>query len=164
MEMLPKIKIDFPELYTKTGKLRKKEPYRFKCDCGNEFNKKTATGRNLVMTFATSRCKLCGSKAKETAAYNVWKRMINNQIEQEDFILKVVSANPFILRERLETIVESVFQKDNNTLFKKDVNALGHLVYFGYIKVNEHKRDVMKVIEYTINENKELSKRYERIS
>lgn len=154
IDMLSTVKNDFPELFTQKGELRKQKPKRFQCKCGHKFNK-TKSVRLGGIGFGIPNCDKCGEKAKESTSYSVWKRMINNQIEQEDFILNVVIEKPSILKEDLQAII--------NEKFSIDAHALGHLVYFGYLQVDANKRDTMNRVEYTINPNKNLSARLERI-
>lgn len=155
IDMLSTVKEEFPEIYTKAGKLRKQEPKRFLCSCGHAFNK-TKNTRVGGFVFGSPICEKCGNRAKEAKSYSVWKRMIDGQIEIEDFILNVVTEHPSIEKEELMKKVEDAFPKHH-------ANALGHLVYFGYLEVDKEKRDTMNRVEYTINPNKNLSKRYERI-
>lgn len=154
IEMLPNVKKEFPELFTQKGELKKREPKRYRCHCGHEFSK-TKLVKLPGITFGVAACDKCSGKGKESDSYSVWKRMVNNQIEQEDFILKTVQKHPSISKEELEILIKGQF--------KKDTHALGHLVYFGYLKVDDEKRNQHGQIEYTINPKKNLSKRYERI-
>ena len=154
MEMLPRVRKEFPELYTNKGELRKREPMRYKCDCGNSFSEMKKVNYNgYVIMYPI--CNLCGEKANLSTSYKVWKRMVNKQIEQEDFILKVVNNNPFITKTSIQRLMKMQFEND--------VNALAHLVYFGYLKVNEEKRDRLDILEYTVNSKKDLTSRYENI-
>jgi hypothetical protein len=154
IDMLSTVKKEFPELYTKKGELRKTEPKRFVCKCGHAFNK-TKSVRVGGIVFGVRACEKCGEKVKESPSYSIWKRMINNQIEQEDFILNEVIQNSNIEKDQLQELI--------NNQFKTDDHALGHLVYFGYLQVDTEKRDTLNRIEYTVNPNKNLSARYERI-
>ncbi|KXY51332.1 hypothetical protein AT268_33165 [Bacillus cereus] len=152
VDMLSVVKKEFPELYTKRGVVKKQKPKQFKCDCGNEFNKTKKVNFGWV-GFAIPVCSECGGKAKKSVLYNIWKRMINNQIEQEDFILNVVMSNPSISKERIQMLLAEKFDESRE--------ALGYLVYFGYLQVDKEKRDTLKHIEYTVNQEKDLSHRYE---
>jgi NAD-dependent SIR2 family protein deacetylase len=154
--MLEKIKTEFPELYTQKNKLRKTSPKRFQCECGNEFNK-TQSVRYGGIGFSIPRCEECGKKAKETKAFIVWTRMIDNQIEEEDFILELVKMHKTIVKEEVQTKTKSVFKNSRG-------KALSHLVYFGYLQVDKEKRDINGIVEYSINDKKNSNNRYERIS
>lgn len=154
VDMLSVVKNEFPDLYTKRGLVRKTEPKRYKCKCGNSFNK---IQRFNVggLGFGIPVCTECGERAEKSVANKIWSRLINHQIEQEDFILNAVIDNPSISKEQLNTLL--------NEKFATKTNALGHLVYFGYLTVDKEKRDTLKIIEYKINKEKDLLHRYEKM-
>lgn len=154
IDMLSTIPQHFPEIFTQKGVLRKQEPKRFKCTCGHMFTQ-TQTVRLSGMIFGVKVCPSCGERVKENPTYSVWKRMASNQIAIEDFILNVVSEQPAITKEALLAIVEEKFGKEQG--------ALGHLAYFGYLQVDKEKRDTQNIIQYTINPEKNLNQRIERI-
>ncbi|MCK1999889.1 hypothetical protein MZM54_00645 [[Brevibacterium] frigoritolerans] len=154
--MLSRIKNEFPELFTIKGMLKKVAPKRYKCECGNEFNQ-TKTINFGGIGFSIATCNKCQKKAKESIAYIIWMRMVNNQIEHEDFILDVVRKSATITKEDLNLEVNNQFKNYTG-------KALSHLVYFGYLNVNIRKRDELGIIEYSINLNKDNTNRYERIS
>jgi hypothetical protein len=154
INMASKVYVYFPEIYTKSGALKKREPKKYICDCGHEFSKTVAV-RLPGITFGLKTCEKCGRKGKDNPAYNVWKRMVNKQIEQEDFILNTVKERGIITREDLENLL--------NQSFKEHTDALGTLVYFGYLNVNDDKRDHLGIVEYHINPKKSLDKRFELI-
>lgn len=155
INMLTNVQNEFPEIFTKQGNLKKREPKKYKCDCNNDFSKTKITAKIMGLTFASPICDKCGKKGKENLAYNVWKRMINHQVEQEDFILNIVQERVTIIKEELEELVL------NN--FSEKTNALGTLVYFGYLKVDTKKRDKWGIVEYSINQKKNLEKRFELV-
>lgn len=152
--MLPTVKSEFPNLFTKKGVLKKKAPIRFDCTCGHHFTK-TSTARLLDLVFSIHTCPECGKRVKESPNFSVWKRMMDHQIEAEDFILETVLNRGAILKDDLKPLIQERFGKENR--------ALGFLVYFGYLKVDIEKRDTLNIVEYTINPEKVLNKRYERI-
>lgn len=158
--MLPHIKVEFPELYTKKGTFRKRSPRRYECPCGNLDLKKTKT-RLSSMVFTSQTCRNCSERVKETEIYHIWERMKRNQIEQEDFILQTVHEHKHIVKKELEELLYEKFRRDTNVL--RAINPLGFLVYYNYLRVDALLREEHGVIEYSINPNKELSKRYERI-
>lgn len=157
INMLSSVKEEFPEIFTKVkGTLRKNGVKRFNFDhCGHSSD--SAKG-SLFMSalLGIKQCKKCGGDVKESIAYSVWKRMLDNQIEEEDFILNMVQEHGVILKDDLKAMIESRYGKD-------DSEALGFLCYFGYLNVDRDKRDNLGIIEYSINSDKNLSKRYERI-
>lgn len=155
IDMLTNIQNEFPEIFTKQGILKKREPKKYKCDCSNDFSKTKVTAKIMGLTFASPICDKCGNRGKENLAYNVWKRMSNHQVKQEDFILNIVQEKGTIIKEELEKMVLSKFGEKTD--------ALGTLVYFGYLNVDISKRDRCGVIEYSINTKKNLEKRYELI-
>lgn len=155
IDMVSKVKETFPELYTKRGELSKREPKKYQCSCGHPFFKLKTTLRLPGITFASPICEQCGKKAKENIAYNIWKRMENHQLEQEDFILNTVAERTVIEKKELESLLAEQFQETTQ--------ALGTLVYFGYLIVDAQKRDEEGVVEYRINSLKDLENRYEHI-
>jgi hypothetical protein len=155
--MLTRVKSEFPELFTKKDEtLKKNAPKRFKCECGNEFNK-TKSLHFCGIGFAIPACEKCDRKAKESRSFIIWTRMVHNQIEHEDFILDLVQKHTTIVKDDLESALNKQF-KDRYS------KALSHLVYFGYLNVDPYKRDELGIIEYFINTSKDLNNRYERIS
>lgn len=155
IDMMSKVKDEFPDIYTKQGKIRKREPKKYKCDCGHSFSRLKTVGDFGGIKFGSPICPGCGNKAKDNLSHNVWKRAINGQFEEEDFILNTVKEHGLITKEDLQEILSNKF--GNNT------NALGTLVYFGYLNVDAKKRDDLGIIEYSINPKKSLESRYELI-
>lgn len=154
IDMLSVVKKEFPELFTKKGVVRKTEPKRYKCQCGNTFNKVKRYNMG-GLGFGIPVCSECGERAEKSVTNKIWSRLINHQIEQEDFILNAVMNNPSISKEQLNSLL--------NEKFATKTNALGHLVYFGYLPVDKEKRDTLKIIEYKINKEKDLLHRYEKL-
>lgn len=155
IDMMSNLIKEFPEIHTKQGKLKKRQPEKYICDCGNKFSRLKTTGNFGGLKFGSPICSECGRRAKDNLSYNVWKRASLGQVEQEDFILNTVKEYGAITKDKLEVLILKRFQKDKK--------ALGNLVYFGYLNVNMEKRDKLGIIEYTINPEKNLEKRYELI-
>ena len=155
IHMIFRMKDEFPELFTKQGFLKKREPKKYKCSCGHTFSKTKKTNILMGIQFAIPLCDVCGEKGTDNIAYNVWVRLNNKQMEQEDFILNTVNKHGTITKEEVE-------RKLSNSFLKK-TDALSTLVYYGYLQVDAVKRDKWNMIEYSINPNKELDKRYELI-
>lgn len=154
INMVSKVKDEFPELYTKQGVLKKREPKKYKCDCGYEFSK-TKNTSVMGMTFGSPICEKCRNRGKENITYNIWMRMKNTQIEQEDFILNTVKEYGTIRMEELEDLLFNTFSERTN--------AIGTLVYFDYLTVDAIKKEKWNMIEYSINTKKVLDERYELI-
>lgn len=155
MKMMTRIKEEFPELFTKKGVIKKTAPKRYQCACGHAFNK-TKTVKIGGLGFGVPLCSGCGQRVKEAVSYAVWQRLVNGQVEKEDVLLELVSAHTTILKDELLKLAEEQVPNVKG-------NALGFLVYYGYLKVNEEKRDRWNMIEYSINPKKNAEKRYERI-
>jgi len=155
IDMYSNVKSDFPDIFTKRGELIKREPKKYQCDCGHSHSTLKTTGFIMGMGFASSQCPKCGKRGKDNVSYNIWKRMINNQIREEDFILNIVLKEKTITKERLQTLLHEKFGKVSH--------ALGTLVYFGYLHVDSEKRDNLGVVEYSINAKKNLNQRLELI-
>lgn len=151
INMYSEVKNLFPELYTRRGTLTKREPKKYVCSCGHTFNR-TVSLRVGGIVFGQKTCEKCGKRATDSTAYNVWKRMVNGQVEQEDFILNTVKSSKTMIKEELK--------EQLNKQFTSSTNALITLVYFDYLLVNESKRENEGIIEYTVNLNKDLNKRY----
>lgn len=155
MEMLLKIPVEYPELYTKKGELSKREPKKYICECGHAFNK-TQKLNFPGIGFAIPVCTECGNKGKASTAHGIWKRMKNRQIEQEDYILEVVTERSSIQYEELEQIMRARFEGYSG-------EALRYLVYFGYMNVDKELRDNQGIVVYSINRKKDLVARYENL-
>lgn len=155
MRMLPKVKEEFPELFTQKGVIRKTAPKRYQCKCGHAFNQ-TKTVSVGGIGFGILACSKCGERVKESTSYNVWNRLVSGQIEKEDILLDLVTTHDTILKDDLLILAEK-------QLPGVKTNALGFLVYYGYLKVDEEKRNNSNIIEYSINEKKNAERRYEKI-
>lgn len=152
--MKDRIKNDFPELYTKKGILTKTAPKRYECSCGNRFNKTKSISFG-GLGFAIPTCDNCKNRAKLSVSYGIWNRMINNQIEHEDFILELVESRTAIEKIELEDALHKHFPK-------YDGWALSYLVYYGYLEVDKEKRDNSGEIIYSLNLDKDRYTRYEK--
>lgn len=155
VNMLSRVRLEYPGIYTTKGKLKSREPKKYICDCGNGFSSLKSTFVTSGMKFGSPICKECGKKAKDNIEFNIWKRMVNDQIEQEDCIINIVMEHGCIQKETLDSLIKERFA--NKT------NALGTLVYFGYLLVDKEKRDGTGVVEYSVNNKKDLSNRNELI-
>lgn|GEM_PF-6531402 len=155
VDLNSKIKDLFPELYTKKGKLIKREPYKYECiNCRNSFNK-TRTIKIGGIGFGIKECAVCGNKGKDSISYNIWKRASRGEIEQEDFILNLVVERGVIDKE---VLLDKVYEK-----FGFISDAIGTLVYFGYLTVDKEKRDTYGIIEYSIGDKTDIENRFEAI-
>ena len=109
----------------------------------------------MGIVFGSPLCKKCGKKAHHNVSYNVWTRMVNQQIDQEDYILNVVKEKGQIEKEELTMLLDEKYEVVTN--------ALGHLVYYGYLKVDPTKKEKFNCIEYSVTTEKSLETRYELI-
>ncbi|MEK3956097.1 MULTISPECIES: hypothetical protein [unclassified Psychrobacillus] len=153
--MLEMIQQEFPEIFTKHKKLTKRQPKIYVCSCGNEFNK-TKKYNVGGLGFGIPYCEKCGNKAFTSKAYIVWSRMENNQIEEEDFILKMLGDHGQLNKEDLMAKLKENFPNTSG-------RALGFLVYYGYLNVDKKLRDEDGIIKYSINDQKNNKKRYEKL-
>lgn len=153
--MLERIKSEFPELYTKTGKFSKKEPKRYKCECGHTFNR-TKNKRIGGIGFGFIVCEECGEKGKRNEVHGIWKRMINNQIEQEDFLLKTIKEHKEISKETLSELATKEFEEVTR-------EALGSLCYFGYLMIQKKNVNGVETIHYSIKEGVDTESRYQTL-
>lgn len=155
IDMYSKVIRMFPELYTKRGKLIKREPKKYECtNCGNKFSKT----RDVTLGgigFGFKDCDKCGHKGVDSKPYNVWVRMSKGQIKQEDYILNEVKFRQKVLLDDLQETLKLRF--DNKT------DAIGTLVYFGYLEVNKEKRDIENIIEYSLGDKEDFNCRLELI-
>lgn len=156
-----KVKVLFPELYTKQGKLKRREPHKYICpNCSTEFSK-TQKLDFAWISFGLKTCTNCGHKGEDSVKYNVWKRISNGEIEVEDFILNTIIKHREILQDDLKELVIEKF--GNNVKNFSSVKGLGTLVYYGYLAVDADKRDNEGVVVYSIGKKKDLENRFELI-
>ena len=155
VNMFSKVKELFPELYTKRGELIKREPKKYKCkNCGDEFSKTEKVTLSGI-TFGFKTCDKCGHKGEDSISYNVWVRMKKDQVQQEDYILNEIAARGTILKDELQDLL--------NSKFNNKTDALGTLVYFGYLIVDKEKRDKHGIIEYSLGNKENFENRFELI-
>lgn len=154
INMMVKVKEEFPELYTKQGTLTKRGPKKYTCVCGHTFSK-TKNKRGMGMTVSIPICETCGKRGKRNLACDIWKRVKSGEIEQEDFILNVVKEREVIELEELETLLSETFATPTN--------ALRTLAYFGYLQIDQRKKEKWNMNEYHIDTSKNLEERYECI-
>lgn len=154
-----KVGILFPELYTTKGTLRKLEPKKYICNrCGKKHSKTFALNFTGI-GFAIPRCPNCNAEGKENnrenKELNVWTRMVNGQIKEEDLILNTVFQNGIITKEKLESVIKMDF---NNPTRK----SIGYLVYWGYLAVDKKLREDEGIIQYSLGNKDIYSDRIER--
>lgn len=156
VSMLEEVIDEFPQLFTKQGKLRKRGVHKYVCTCGNKYSSlKSINSSFKGIRFGSRECKECGSRVKDNVEYNVWKRMITGQLEQEDFILNEIKEKGIVSKDYIKKQLEGIFGKDPYR------PALGSLVYFGYLDVDINEEE--NKVNYTLNKDKDFTKRYEMI-
>lgn len=156
-----KVKELFPELYTKQGKLKKREPHKYICpNCSTEFSK-TQKLDFAWISFGLKTCTNCGNKGNDSIKYNIWKRMSNGEIEIEDFILNTVIEHGEISQDDLKNSVIENFGEE--VKHYSSVKGLGTLVYYGYLTVDSDKRDNEGIVIYSIGQKENLENRFELI-
>lgn len=160
INMSDRMKEEFPKLYTYHGKVSKKAPKKYKCDCGNEFNK-TKKHRVGGVVFGIKECPECGDRAKNSLDYDIWSRLVVGDIKKEDYILTEIIKKGVVDKKTILEKLNNKFEDAEDYLGHS--TALGTLCYFGYLKVNKYKRDELGKIEYSVNENKDLQNRYKTI-
>lgn len=154
--MFKRMKSEFPELYTKTGKLSKKKPKHFVCECGHTFNRtqnQTVGGFKIGVII----CEECGNSGKKNVAHDVWERMMNTQMQQEDFLLEVIKERGSIEKKELIQLQEEAFPGNYESYERK---ALGYLCYFGYLNVKKEVTNDKNLFYYSINPEIDTDSRY----
>lgn len=154
--MFERMKNEFPELYTKTGKLSKRSPKRFICECGHTFNRyrtQTVGGFKLGVLV----CDECGELGKRNPAYSIWERMVSTQMQQEDFLIEIIKEKGSIEKKELIQLQEKAFP---DTCESYERTALGYLCYFSFLKVQKKIIDGEKVFSYSINPEIDTDRRY----
>lgn len=150
------VRKDFPQLFTKTGKFSEREPKKYICTAGHEFNR---TRKLTIDGFVFGRmiCPKCNQKGERRKEYGIWKRVTTGQLEVEEQILRILDKRKNVIKEHLQLELDEYFGTDYNQ------DALGFLVYFGYLKVDTFLKDNHDIIRYSINQEMDWKKRYEHI-
>lgn len=154
--MLGYLKEDFPELFTKKGKMTRQEPKKYICEAGHEFNRTQSLTIDGI-TFGRIICPKCNRKGQRKVSYAVWRRATTGQMEVEDFILQMIDKRKNVRQDHVYMELEENFGPNYNQA------ALGFLVYHGYLKVDQALKGEHNIIRYSINPEKDWKKRYENV-